>query len=146
MIAIDTNLLVYAHLYASEHNEAAFRLLEGLSRGTRPWAIPWHCLVEFFRVVTDTRLWGSRASKPDAALAQIHTWASSPSVRLLSENAETLAQLSALLHRTQLRGSAVHDARIAAVCLSHGVDELLSADRDYSRFPQLAVRNPLVSK
>ena len=38
----------------------------------------------------------------------------------------------------------VHDARIAALCLSHGVRELWSADRDFSRFPALRTRNPLV--
>jgi predicted nucleic acid-binding protein len=38
----------------------------------------------------------------------------------------------------------VHDARIAALCLSHGVCELWSADRDFSRFPALRTRNPLV--
>jgi predicted nucleic acid-binding protein len=36
----------------------------------------------------------------------------------------------------------VHDARIAACCLSNGVTELLTLDRDFSRFPQLKTRNP----
>ena len=40
-------------------------------------------------------------------------------------------------------GCAVHDARIAALCLHHGVKKLLSADRDFSRFPQLVTANPL---
>ncbi len=39
---------------------------------------------------------------------------------------------------------AVHDARIAAICLAHGVSELWTADRDFSRFPELKARNPLV--
>lgn len=38
----------------------------------------------------------------------------------------------------------VHDARIAAICLAHGVDELLTADRDFSYFPDLRTTNPLV--
>jgi len=42
-------------------------------------------------------------------------------------------------------GGAMHDARIAAICLDHGVTELLTADRDFSRFPGLRVRNPLVT-
>lgn len=44
----------------------------------------------------------------------------------------------------RIAGPAVHDARIAAICLQHGVSELLSADRDFSRFPELKTRNPLV--
>ena len=45
--------------------------------------------------------------------------------------------------RTQ--SGAIHDARIAALCLHHGVTQLWSADRDFTRFPALAVRNPLLS-
>ena len=41
-------------------------------------------------------------------------------------------------------GPAVHDARIAALCLQHGVRELWSADRDFGRYPALRVVNPLL--
>lgn len=37
-----------------------------------------------------------------------------------------------------------HDSAVAAICLSHGVTELWTADRDYSFFPTLRTRNPLV--
>jgi hypothetical protein len=43
-------------------------------------------------------------------------------------------------------GGALHHARIAALCLDHGVSELLTADRDFSRFPALRVRNPLIDR
>jgi len=42
-----------------------------------------------------------------------------------------------------LQGALVHDARIAALYLFHGVRALWSADRDFSRFPELTVINPL---
>jgi predicted nucleic acid-binding protein len=44
----------------------------------------------------------------------------------------------------RIAGPRVHDARIAALCLSHGVRELLTADRDFGRFPSLSCSNPLV--
>ena len=50
----------------------------------------------------------------------------------------------ALLAQARTVGPAVHDARIAALCLQHGVRELWSADRDFGRFPALKVLNPLV--
>ena len=40
-------------------------------------------------------------------------------------------------------GHRIHDAKIAAICLQHGVTEFWSADRDFSRFAQLKTRNPL---
>lgn len=46
--------------------------------------------------------------------------------------------------RTRLKVPRIHDARIAALRLHHSVRELWSADRDFTAFPQLKVRNPLV--
>jgi uncharacterized protein len=62
----------------------------------------------------------------------------------LSETAGYWPVLQRLLLSGQITGAKVHDARIAALCLSHGVSELWSADRDFSRFPDLKTRNPLV--
>ena len=51
--------------------------------------------------------------------------------------------LRPLLTKARIAGPAVHDARIAALCLQHGVQELWSADRDFGRFVALRVVNPL---
>ena len=45
---------------------------------------------------------------------------------------------------SKVAGARVHDARVAALCIHHGVRELWSADRDFSRFAPLVVRNPLI--
>jgi len=62
----------------------------------------------------------------------------------IGETDEYLVYLESLAMMAHTRGGAIHDARIAAICISHGVGELWSADRDFSRFPQLVVRNPLM--
>lgn len=43
-------------------------------------------------------------------------------------------------------GNQVHDAGIAAVCLDVGVGGFWSDDRDFSRYPTLCTRNPLVAR
>jgi hypothetical protein len=63
---------------------------------------------------------------------------------LLHEGPSHFELLRDLVTAGKIEGSQIHDARIAAICLSHGVSELWTADRDFSRFPQLRVRNPLV--
>ncbi|HSN72820.1 MAG TPA: hypothetical protein VLT59_14990, partial [Steroidobacteraceae bacterium] len=68
----------------------------------------------------------------------------SPVAFLMAEGESHWDILKDLLAAGQTRGPAVHDARIAAICLSHGVTELWTADRDFSRFPALTTRNPLV--
>jgi predicted nucleic acid-binding protein len=52
--------------------------------------------------------------------------------------------LAPLIVKSRVIGSAVHDARIAAVCLEHGVRLIYTLDRDFSRFAGLKVQNPLI--
>ena len=79
-----------------------------------------------------------------AALDQVDAWLESPSVVLLAESSGYWSMLSDAMNAGRISGPQVHDARIAAVCLQHGVSELWSADRDFNRFPALIVRNPLI--
>lgn len=142
MIAVDTNILVYAHRLDSPFNESAYDALKQLAHRRSSWAIPWPCLHEFYAVVTHPRIFDPPTS-PDAALDQIDAWCSSPSLVLLGEGATHLRTLRELAVAGDVVGGRIHDARIAALCLQHNVTELWSADRDFSRFPKLATRNPL---
>lgn len=143
MIAIDTNVLVYAHRRDSEWHEPAVSCLRALAQGTAAWALPWPCVHEFFSIVTHERIY-SPASTATQALGQIGAWLSSPSVVLLAETPGYWDVLAKLIGESKISGPRVHDGRIAALCLHHGVRELLSADRDFSRFGGLRTRNPLV--
>jgi hypothetical protein len=143
VIAIDTNILVYAHRRESRFHEVSCELLSGFAEGSVAWAIPWPCVYEFFSVVTNPRIWKDAASTPQQAWKQIDAWAASPSARLLHETDGFLATLREFACRPRVRGPIVHDARVAAICVAHGIDELLSADRDFALFPELATRNPL---
>ncbi len=144
MIALDANLLVYAHREDSPWHEPAAAVVAQLAEGRASWAIPWPCLHEFLAIVTHPRIY--RPPTPLAqALAQVDAWLESPSLVLLAESAQHWPALRPLLRAGRIAGPQVHDARIAALCLQHGVRELWSADRDFSRFPKLTVRNPLPS-
>jgi uncharacterized protein len=145
VIAVDTNLLVYAHRGESEWHRAAAKAVAELAEGHAPWAIPWPCIHEFLGVVTHPRLF-----KPPTPLAiaieQVESWMDSPSLRLLGELAGHWTELRHMLTAGKITGKAVHDARIAAICREHGVSELWSADRDFTRMSRITVRNPLTGK
>ncbi len=143
MIAVDTNILVYAHRRDSEWHAPASDCVRQLAEGSISWALPWPCLHEFFSIVTHERIY-SPPSTPSGAAAQIGAWLESPSVVLLSETDGYWSVLTDLIDRSKIKGPRVHDCRIAALCLHHGVRELLSADRDFSRFSPLKTRNPCV--
>lgn len=143
MIALDTNLLVYAHRKDSPFHAVASRVVASLAEGRGVWAIPWPCVHEFYSVATHPRAY-SPPSAPDQAIRQIEFWLESPTLQLLAETPTHWSVLRELIGKAKLQGPMVHDARIAALCVAHGVHELWSADRDFSRFPDLRVRNPLV--
>ena len=69
----------------------------------------------------------------------------SPTVRMLGEGPAYWRSLRPLLLDGKVTGARVHDARIAAICMEHRIECLWTADRDFSRFPELKRRNPLVS-
>ena len=143
MIAVDTNVLVHAHRADSPFHVRAVAVVRELAEGRATWGLPWPCVHEFYAKVTHPRVF-SPPSTVTQALAQIDAWLASPSLSLLGEALDHWQRLRELLNAARVQGPMVHDARIAAICLSHGVDVFLTADRDFGRFPSLQTRNPLV--
>jgi toxin-antitoxin system PIN domain toxin len=144
VIAVDTNVLVYAHREDSAFHARALRCVEALAQSRAPWGVPWPCIHEFLSIVTHPRIYDPPT--PIArALDQVEAWLESPSIALLGESELHWPQLKSLIEAGRVAGPQVHDARIAALCLQHGVRELWTADRDFGRFPQLRVSNPLVA-
>ena len=144
MIAIDTNILVYARRAELPHHAAARALVERLATGAAPWAIPWPCLYEYVKVISNPRLFRPPDTLEDA-LADVASLAASPSVVLLGDGPEHLRHLRAAARDGQPIGGQIHDAHIVALALEHGVTELLSSDRDFRRFRSLVVRDPFAS-
>ena len=143
MIAVDTNLLVYAHREDSPWHDAACARLVELAEGRTLWAIPWPCLHEFLAIVTHPRIYAP-PTPLDTAVDQVEAWLESPSLTLLAESEAYWPELRTVLQEGRIAGPQVHDGRVVALCRLHGVRELWTADRDFSRFPGLTARNPLV--
>lgn len=143
MIALDTNLLVYAHRRDHEFHVRAADAVRGMAEGSDAWAIPWPCVHEFVAVATHPRVFDPPSSLNEA-IAQLEVWVASPTLVLLAERSDHWQHLRALLEAGDVRGGHVHDARVAALCVAHGVAELWTADRDFGRFPYLRTRNPLI--
>ena len=145
MTAVDTNLLVYAHRRESRAHDAARAVMRSLAEGGDAWAIPWPCCYEFLSVVTNRRIWKDDATPSERAWRQLEAWTASPSNRLIGETDDFLHVLRRFVQRPRVHGGVVHDARIAAICVAHGADVLLTRDRDFSLFPELRTRDPLSS-
>ncbi len=142
MIAVDTNLLVYAHRPEMSFHERARQVLSEAVAGAEPVSVPWPCAHEFLAVVSNPRIFKD-PTPMNTALDAIRRLLASLSGGFLAEGEGYLDALERVARPALLQGAIVHDARIAALCLFHGVRELWSADRDFSRFPDLTVVNPL---
>ncbi|HOW46539.1 MAG TPA: PIN domain-containing protein [Rubrivivax sp.] len=144
MIAVDANVLVYAHRRDSPFHDIARQRVARLAEGRATWALPWPCVHEFLGNVTHPRV--CRTPTPLAqAIDQVDAWLESPHLLLLGESGAHWPALKPILLAARVAGPQVHDARIAALCLQHGVRELCAADRDFGRFAPLRAVNPLVT-
>lgn len=143
MIAVDTNIVVYAHRVDSPWHQVAATRVRELAEGSATWALPWPCLHEFLAIVTHPRIY--RPPTPvAAALEQVEAWLESPTLVLIGEADAHWPALKRLALAGKVDGPLFHDARVAAICATHGVRELWTADRDFGRFPGVRVVNPLV--
>jgi toxin-antitoxin system PIN domain toxin len=138
VIAVDTNILIYAFFEDFPLHSESASALASLAEGLAPWAIPWPCIHEFYGVVTNPKLFPD-AGIASRARAQIEAWMESPSLQLLHETADHWKVLSRVLDASGAVGPAVHDAKIAVICIANRVSELLTMDRDFSRFKELKV-------
>lgn len=133
MIAIDTNVLVYAHRQEFPRHAAAKARIVQLAVRPAPWGVPIFCLGEFVRVVTHRKVLNPPSSL-EQATAFIDRLGDSESFRVMLADVEYWSDLKSALELAGARGNLAFDAQIAALCVRHGAT-LLIADRDFARFP-----------
>ncbi len=143
MIALDTNILVYARRKETPFHRQAYKVLRELASGDNHWGLPWPCVYEFLRIVTHPRVFDPPTPIEDA-IEDLESLFQSPSLVLLGEGPAHPAHLSRVVRAGHASGNLVHDAHIAALVIEHGVQEFWTTDRDFTRFPGLRIRNPFV--
>ena len=141
MQALDTNVLVYAEIVTSPQHARARELVVRLAQGIAPWALPWPCVYEFLRIVTHPRIYHP-PMPVDVALGDLRALLASPSLILLSETDRHAEVLQSVISASGVTGNLMHDAHIAALCIEHGITEIITGDRDFLRFDGIQVTNP----
>jgi toxin-antitoxin system PIN domain toxin len=140
VIAVDTNILVYALQPGVAQHREALRRLEALATGRSPWAIPYPCVAQFLRVVTH------RAFRPVIPAAEVwhnmDALLASPTVQLLTPTRQHLPMLRDVINESGAVGDMVYDAQIVTLCLEYGVREILTGDRGFRRFTGIKVTDP----
>jgi predicted nucleic acid-binding protein len=89
---------------------------------------------EFLRVITHPRVFAPPVPI-ELALHDLGQILASPTLVLLSETERHTEIMQNVVRASGVTGNLIHDAHIAALCIEHGVSELLTGDRNFSRFP-----------
>ena len=133
MIAVDTNVLIYAHRRESERHAEALKRLKTLAESDDPWGLPVFCIAEFVRVVTHLRVF-TPPSRLHVALDFVDRLLESPSIRLLFPGDGYVSIFRRTCESGDVRGNLAFDAQVVSVCVEHGALDLITADRDFARF------------
>jgi uncharacterized protein len=102
-----------------------------ICRGCGPWALSWPCIYEFLRVITHPRVFHPPVPL-EVALTDLKAITDSPSLLLLSETERYVELMTSIAKEAGVTGNLIHDAHIAALCIEHGVTELISARPRFS--------------
>ena len=142
MRAVDAGVLACAvNRYVPEHARAS-AVIEELTNGASPWAIPWPAAHEFVRAVTHPHR-VVRPLAPRDAWAYLERLRESVSLRMLGPSDRHAETVAAILRGPSAGNADLAGIETAAILWEHGARELLSADRGMRRFAFLSVRDPL---
>jgi toxin-antitoxin system PIN domain toxin len=139
VIAVDTNILVYAHREELPQHRSARAKVITLAEGGILWGIPVFCIGEFVRVVTHPKLFDPPYTGAEACEA-VGRFLEAPSLRVLCPGSAYLSLFQEAVQEANAIGNLVFDAQIVAVCRESGVSSLLTEDRDFTRFPGFKTR------
>lgn len=142
MIAIDTNLLVYAQRRHTRQHRAAQRAIERASADRRGWGIPLSCIAEFWCVVTHPASSGGPSPVKEAR-DFLRALVVSGGASIWTPGTGFWERLIQLATEMKIVGARVFDLQIALTALENGATELWSHDRSFAGLPGLLVRDPL---
>ena len=142
MIAIDTDLLIYAHRTALPEHRPAQRAIERASRDPRGWGIALPSVSEFWSVVTHPESRGG-ASTAKQASGFLRALISGAGAMLWSPGEGFWERLVELAARLEIRGPRVFDLQIGLTAFDNGAVEIWTHDSRFAAFPGLRVHDPL---
>ena len=137
MIALDTNLLVYAHRSAVAEHRAARRAVARASASAAGWGVSLPVVGEFWSVVTHPAARG-RPSTPDEArrfLAALEA----AGARIWMPGTGFATRLAQVAVSLSVAGPRVFDLQIALAAFEGGATQLWTADRRFVSVPGLPV-------
>lgn len=141
MILCDINVLVFAHREDAVDHARYWHWLDETLDSDEAYGVSEMVLSGFMRIVTNRRIMKT-PSTVEEALEFIDELREQPNAVTLTPGPRNWGIFERLCREAGATGDLVPDAYIAALAIEHGA-EVISADRDFARFPGLRWRHPL---
>ena len=142
MIAVDTNLLIYAHRAGLPEHRAARLALEQATRAEEGWGISHASLAEFWSIVTHPAAMGRPSTGAEAA-AFLTALLRAGGAQLWLPGPGFGERLLQLANDLAVQGPRIFDLQIALTAVEHGAREIWTHDRRFLSIPGLRVRDPI---
>jgi toxin-antitoxin system PIN domain toxin len=145
VLAVDTNILVYAADADSQFHVPCRDWLERQRARPDAWYTTWGIIYEFLRVTTHPRVLRRPWSAP-AAWEFVTVLLASPGLGILvptQRHSDVAGEV--ILELPYLAGNLLHDAHTAILMREHGIGRICTRDTDFNRFAFLEVIDPLRS-
>ncbi len=142
MIAVDSNLLIYAHRAGCPEHAAARGAIEQAAGSRQGWCIPLPCAFEFWSVVTHPSSEGG-PSTPEVTLDFLESLVSTAGAQILQPGPNFAPRCLRLAAKMSVSGPRVFDLQIGLLALEAGVTELWTHDAAFVALPGLKISDPL---
>jgi predicted nucleic acid-binding protein len=142
VIAIDTNLLVYAHRAGTSGHHSAVRAIEQAAQDPRGWGVALATIAEFWMNVTHPAAAGGPSTSKQARDFIAALFSDGPGA-VWSPREPSWNRLLQLASDLDVRGVRIFDLQIALTAFDNGATEIWTHDQDFVAFPGLQVHDPL---
>jgi toxin-antitoxin system PIN domain toxin len=142
VIAIDTNLLVYAHRAGVPESRSARGAIERAAQDPRGWGFCLPSIAEFWSIVTHPGALG-RPSTPAEALAFFEALITGGAARVFQPGPAFIERLMRLAADLRVTGTRIFDLQIALMAFDSGATEIWTHDRQFVSLPGLRIVDPL---
>jgi uncharacterized protein len=142
MIALDTNLLVYAHREGSPEHAGATKAVLAALEDPRGWGICFPSVAEFWSIVTHPRIPGGPSSAT-VVNQFFHYLLTEGHGTIWSPGAGFGQRLMRWAASLKIHGKRIFDLQIAVIAYEHGAQEIWTHDRGFVSIPSVKVRDPL---
>ncbi len=142
-LALDTNILIYAHFDQYPEHAKSRDFLRGLLLRPDAFYLGWQVYYEYLRLATHPRLHKIPLTSKRAA-EDMRVYLGDPRCRVLVETESHQRTIEEILKKLpSARGNFLHDCHYATLLKEHAVDTIVTADTDFKKFDFLKVVNPL---